>query len=137
MAALSVTLGGASVTFSLDEVKALASVAVPDGKIAGKKGASVATVLEAAKAKGLAGLAGPTSAVFAAFDGVQTSPVSAVDLPKGILAHSEADGTPLSRGGPLRLTYPAGVAIQKSVCKKEDGPAELKSVVRIELSPAQ
>ena len=74
------------------------------------------------------------SGVFVAFDGVATQPVAAAELGKGVLIHTEAGGAPLSRGGPLRLNYPSGVAIQPSVCKKEPGPAQLKSVIRLDLS---
>ena len=54
--------------------------------------------------------------VFKAADEVETAPISRQDLMRGFLVHSDEDGKPLAKGGPLRLAFPDGVAVQCAVC---------------------
>ena len=54
------------------------------------------------------------SGVFEAEDGATTDPIEMSELVQGTLLHSDASGAPLSQkqGGPLRVTFPEGVAVQ-------------------------
>ena len=58
---------------------------------------------------------------------------NARDTENAAQVHSTEAGDPLPRGGPLRLNYPAGVAVGLSVCGKEQKSPDLKGCVRLEL----
>ena len=70
--------------------------------------------------------------VFKAADGVATAPISRADLMKGFLVHSDEDGKPIAKGGPLRLAFPDGVAVQSAICGTAK-PPDLKDCVSLEL----
>lgn len=71
--------------------------------------------------------------VFTAVDGAKTLPISIADLKKGVLLHTNDKGEALRSGGPIRLWFPSGEALQVGVCGKLQSP-NLKGVVRFELS---
>lgn len=51
--------------------------------------------------------------------------------------HSQPDGSPLEAGGPLRAHFPAGVAVQDSICKGAPQPVSLKGLVQLVVSAGQ
>lgn len=66
------------------------------------------------------------SGVFTASDGVSSEPIVHDELIQGLILHSDPDGEPLQRGGPLRVWFPVDVAIQASPCGKASKSLELK-----------
>ena len=52
---------------------------------------------------------------FVAADGLRTEPISLADLRRGVLLHSNPDGSALTAGGALRLWFPAGAAVQQAL----------------------
>ena len=70
--------------------------------------------------------------VFTASDGLTCDPVSLADLSQGFIVHSGPAGEPLSSGGPLRVCFPPGVAVQTSKCGMT-GPVNVKGVVRLSI----
>eukprot|EP00966_Prymnesium_polylepis_P189591 4392997-Prymnesium_polylepis.1 len=72
--------------------------------VAGCSGVSISGLLGKATA-GIGVLAGDT----------ETDKIDYGDLAQGVLLHTGADGEPLdpAMGGPLRATFPAGVALQE------------------------
>ena len=69
-----------------------------------------------------------------AADGTKTEEIVLKELECGILVHSEATGDdlPASKGGPLRVVYPQGVAVQSAICGTPKA-VNLKGVVRLSL----
>ena len=114
--------------------KNLPQVSTPvGGKLAGCVGASVGALL--AKCVGECG--GGVSGVFTAEDGVSTEPIAMDELVQGVILHSaDAAGAPLpdKMGGPLRVCFPEGVAVQASPCGTGTKPVNLKSIVKLTLS---
>ena len=75
------------------------------------------------------------SGVFEAEDGARTEPIQMSELVQGTIVHSDPSGGPLphKQGGPLRVTFPEGVAVQASVCGTAK-PVNLKGALRLTLS---
>eukprot|EP00967_Tisochrysis_lutea_P102974 scaffold155268_cov42-Tisochrysis_lutea.AAC.3 len=71
-----------------------------------------------------------TTGIFYASDGVKSLPIPANELGEGVLIHTSRTGGPV-RGGPIRLRYPPGKAVQPSPCGKETVPLSLKGVVKL------
>jgi len=106
-------------------------------KLAGSSGWPVEALLETIAQSMDVQLDPASVGVFTASDGVQSEPISLADLVHGLILHSGPDGDPLSSGGPMRLWFPAGRAVQHSQCGSV-GPVNLKGVVRFSLSvPAE
>ena len=93
-------------------------------KLAGCVGTPVAALLP----KHITKLTHPCG-VFTASDGLMTEPITLTELAQGVIVHSTADGAPLpvSMGGPLRVWYPPGVAVQRSPCMTGEGPVNVKA----------
>ena len=72
-----------------------------------------------------------------ATDGVTTHPIAYPELVQGVIVHTapSGDALPQSLGGHFRVAFPAGVAVQDSVCGTPK-PVNLKGVCRLELSAA-
>ncbi|KAJ1445778.1 hypothetical protein M885DRAFT_625875 [Pelagophyceae sp. CCMP2097] len=118
--------GGRVASFGLAELKALPPVSVDSGKLEGYRGCAVSALLGGAEC---------STGVFCAGDGVCTDAVSSKDLGRGVIVYGDASGAGLEAGGPLRLWFPDGAALQKSVCGKlETAPANLKGVVQLALA---
>ena len=113
-------------------IKRLPSVPVPSGSKQGYLGASVPAVLAACPLNVVKASAVCAEGVFKAADGVETAPIARADLMKGFLVHSDEDGKPLAKGGPLRLAFPENVAVQSAICGTAK-PPDLKSCVSLEL----
>ena len=113
-------------------IKRLPSVPVPSGAKQGCLGASVPAVLAACPLNVVKASAVCAEGVFKAADGVATAPISRADLMKGFLVHSDEDGKPIAKGGPLRLAFPDGVAVQSAICGTAK-PPDLKDCVSLEL----
>ena len=92
-----------------------------DAKFKGYKGTRVAALLGAAKTG---------TGVFTAGDGMQTDPIAFDILQQGIVMHTDADGKPLTHGGPLRLWFPADAGLR---CSSGNNLA-VKDVRRFELT---
>ena len=132
----------ASVQSSINvTVKGLAKVesialddAVVGAKLAGCKGISVRTLLARVRPQ----MGNGVSGTFVAADGAATDPIDFDELVRGWLVHSDSTGSnlPASLGGPLRVVYPSGCAVQSSVCKTKTSPVNLKGAVRLELLSA-
>ena len=132
----------ASVQSSINvTVKGLAKVesialddAVVGKKLAGCKGISIRTLLARVRPQ----MGNGVSGTFVAADGAATEPIEFDELVRGWLVHSDSSGgdLPASLGGPLRVVYPSGCAIQSTVCKTKTSPVNLKGAVRLELSSA-
>ena len=105
-------------------IKRLPSLPVPSGSKQGYLGASVPAVLAACPLNVVKASAVCAEGVFRAADGVATAPISRADLMKGFLVHSDEDGKPIAKGGPLRLAFPDGVAVQSAICGTAKPPAE-------------
>ena len=80
----------------------------------GTPGGSISALLERVVGECGAGVSG----VFEAEDGARTEPIQMSELVQGTIVHSDPSGGPLphKQGGPLRVTFPEGVAVQASVC---------------------
>ena len=113
-------------------IKRLPSLPVPSGSKQGYLGASVPAVLAACPLNVVKASAVCAEGVFKAADGVATAPISRADLMKGFLVHSDEDGKPIAKGGPLRLAFPDGVAVQSAICGTAK-PPDLKDCVSLEL----
>ena len=112
-------------------------------RLAGCTGATISSVLSRA----LPGYARTiASGDFVASDGVQTDPIPLADLEQGVLVHSQAgrpsspafsvtNELPPKLGGPLRVVYPDGCAVQSAVCGTPK-PVNLKGVVKLQLHAA-
>ena len=133
MDGLTVTFAGASVQLTLTSITALETADVTDGKLAGFLGCNLSSVVDAARAAGLV-FNNTVGGKFVASDGVESGIVASAELGVGVVVYADADGAPLATGGPLRLVYPEGVAVQASVCGKNPGPLQLKMLVRLELA---
>jgi hypothetical protein len=90
------------------------------------KGVTVADVLQAVIGLEAEGATG----VFYSADGVKSQPIPAAELGDGVLVHTGPSGGPV-RGGPIRVRYPPGKAVQPSPCGKETVPLALKCVVKL------
>lgn len=90
------------------------------------KGVSVAEVLRSVVGREAEGASG----VFYANDGVKSQPIPAAELGEGVLVHTGPSGGAM-RGGPIRVRYPEGKAVQKSPCGNETMPLTLKGVVKL------
>ena len=115
-------------------------------RLAGCTGATIASVLGRAVPGYARSIA---SGDFVASDGVQTDPIPLADLVQGVLVHSQAgrpsspaadesavtNELPPKLGGPLRVVYPDGCAIQSAVCGTPK-PVNLKGVVKLQLHAA-
>lgn len=124
---------GKIASIAIDHItKSIAAVPVPSGTHQHCLGASVPAVLAACPLNVVKASAICVGGVFSAADGVATSPIAREDLMRGFLVHSDADGKPLAKGGPLRLAFPAGVAVQGAVCGSPK-PPDLKNCVSLEL----
>lgn len=113
--------------------KQLESTPTPvGGKLAGCAGTSIGALL--AKVVGECG--DGVSGVFEAEDGASTDPIAMHELVQGVILHSDSSGAPLpvNLGGPLRVVFPDGVAVQDSVCKTKQSPINLKMAVKLTLS---
>ena len=129
----------ASVSSSLNvSVKGLVKVeslilddALVGSKLSGAKGISVGTLLGRVRPQMGNGVCG----MFVASDGIATDPIAYNELVKGYIVHSDASGSELpgSLGGPLRVIFPSGCAVQNSVCGTPK-PVNLKGVIRLTLS---
>lgn len=120
----------------LDEIRSMGSHELPSGeagKLAGCLGWPVSSLLNVAADSLGEPLDPATVGIFTASDGLETEPISLSDLMCGIIIHSNPDGSPLIAGGPMRLWFPSGKAIQHNKCGT-DGPANLKGVIRLSLS---
>ena len=113
-------------------IKRLPALPVPSGAKQGCLGASVPAVLAACPLNVVKASAVCAEGVFKAADGVETAPISRQDLMRGFLVHSDEDGKPLAKGGPLRLAFPDGVAVQSAICGTAK-PPDLKNCVSLEL----
>lgn len=123
--------GGDSGLLSIDQLRALEPTqTVPSGKLAGCVGISVQGLLQRAGAP-----VGCPSGIFTAADGLATEPIAIDELTEGLLLHSDSAGDALPQGGPLRIWYPEGMAVQKSMCGST-GPVNVKGVVRLTLQEA-
>ena len=73
---------------------------------------------------------------FLAMDGVQSDEISMPDLGRGMIVHSDAAGADLPEdlGGPVRVVYPPGCAVQSAICGTPK-PVNLKKAVRLMLNP--
>lgn len=102
------------------------------GKLAGCVGASVGALL--AKVVGECG--DGVSGIFEAADGASTDPIAMHELVQGVVLHSDSSGAalPEKMGGPLRVVFPEGVAVQDSVCKTKQSSINLKMAVKLTLS---
>lgn len=89
-------------------------------------GVTVAEVLRSVVGREAEGASG----VFYATDGVKSKPIPADELGDGVLVHTGPSGGPV-RGGPIRVRYPPGKAVQPSPCGKETVPLALKGVVKL------
>jgi len=124
---------GKIASISIDHItKSIAAVPVPSGAHQHCLGASVPAVLAACPLNVVKASAICVGGVFRAADGVATLPIAREDLMRGFLVHSDADGRPLAKGGPLRLAFPACVAVQGAVCGSPK-PPDLKNCVSLEL----
>jgi len=104
---------------------------IAGSKLASCKAISVGTLLSRVRPN----LGNGVSGVFTAADGVSTDPISLDELVVGLIVHTDANGTtplPVSLGGPLRVCFPEGVAVQSSVCGTPK-PVNLKGMVKLEL----
>lgn len=70
-----------------------------------------------------------------ASDGAASERIDIDELVLGTIVHTAADGgdLPADLGGPLRVVFPAGVAVQSAICGTHK-PVNLKGCVRIELA---
>lgn len=104
--------------------------AVVGSKLHGCKGTSIGAIMSRLRPN----LGNGVSGVFTASDGVQTDPIELDQLVKGYILHTDASGAelPTSLGGPLRVIFPTGIAIQDSVCGTPK-PVNVKGVIRLEL----
>ena len=110
-------------------------VSDPDhAKLAGCAAVVIGTVLE--KFVGVDNLPALVGVLHAS-DGVATNPIHIDELCKGLLIRTDYSGEalPASQGGPLRIIFPKGIAVQSSVCGTPK-PINLKDVVKISLSHA-
>lgn len=104
------------------------------GKLEGCLATPISALLASVTNK--ATLAASATATFTAADTVCCDPIMQPDLLHGFLVHSTADGKndlPDGMGGPLRVVYPDGMAIQTSICGTPK-PVNLKNVVLMKLS---
>jgi len=110
----------------LEQLAALEQVAVPadDPKFSGYKGCSVQSLCGNAKSG--------TTGVFVASDGLTTVPIPLEVLVRGILMMSDAQGQPLTQGGPLRSWFPADAGL---VCGSGNN-LSVKDVRSLELTSA-
>ena len=113
--------------YSIDDLKAFETVTIVEegSKLAGHIGFSVHT---------LAGNFKNCSGVFTASDGMVTEPIQHSELIQGVIIHSTPGAEMLPRGGPLRVWFPKGVAVQKSPCGSGDKPVEMKFLRTLELT---
>ena len=120
-----------SVTVAAKGIRKLESSPVVGGKLEGCLGASISALL----AQVVGDCGDGVSGVFEAEDGAKTDPIEMSELMQGIIIHSDASGGLLSQkqGGPLRVTFPKGAAIQDSICGTAK-PVNLKFAVRLTLS---
>ena len=120
-----------SVTVAAKGIQKLESSPVVGGKLEGCLGASISALL----ARVVGDCGDGVSGVFEAEDGAKTDPIEMSELMQGIIIHSDASGGLLSQkqGGPLRVTFPKGAAIQDSICGTAK-PVNLKFAVRLTLS---
>ena len=122
-----------SISVSAKGLKTLESAPTPvSGKLAGCVGASVGALL--AKVVGECG--DGVSGIFEAADGASTNPIAMHELVQGVVLHSDPSGAALPEklGGPLRVVFPEGVAVQDSVCKTKQSSINLKMAVKLTLS---
>ena len=106
-----------------------------DASIAGSKlGGCKATSIGALIHRIRPNLGNGVSGVFTAADGVHSDPIQLEDLVKGFIVHTDASGAelPLALGGPLRIIFPAGVAVQAAICGTPKA-VNLKGAVKLEL----
>ena len=107
-------------------------VPVPSGKHREKHAVSVSAVLAMLPDTFFKATLDFKAGIFTAADRVQTKPIPKEEFLQGFLCFAEPNGKPLAAGGPLRLAYPDGVAVQCGPCGSK-APADLKNVVRLEL----
>lgn len=105
--------------------------AVAAKKLVGCKAISLQTLL----ARTRPNLGNGVSGVFSAADGIMTDPITLPELVQGFIVHSDSSGAelPSSLGGPLRVVFPEGVAVQSSVCGTHMSPVNVKNVIKLEL----
>ena len=120
-----------SVTVAAKGIQKLESSPVIGGKLEGCLGASVGALL----AKVVGDCGDGVSGVFEAEDGAKTDPIEMSELVQGTIIHSDASGGALTQkqGGPLRVSFPEGVAVQESMCGTAK-PVNIKFAVRLTLS---
>ena len=122
-----------SMTVSVKGMSKLESAALSEAdvgaKLAGCKAIGIGTLLGRVRPSMGNGISG----VFVASDGISTEPIAYEDLTQGWIIHSDASGGELTQGGPLRVVFPTGVAVQSSICGNPK-PVNLKGVVRLELA---
>jgi len=123
-----------NVAVAAKAIQTLESSRVAGGKLDGCLGAPISALLATA----LGGCGDGVSGVFEAEDGARSDPIEMSELVQGTIVHSDASGGPLSQeqGGPLRVTFPEGVAVQDSMCGTAK-PVNLKFVVKLTLSSAK
>jgi len=105
---------------------ALASIrAAPQRVISGDESAKLAGCAGAELGPLLPQLAedATLTGVLVASDGLVSAPITAGELCRGVLLHTDAGGTMLSS---LRAWFPPGVAVQPSPCGTHVGPLSLK-----------
>lgn len=110
--------------YSLDELKAFDVVTILEetSKLNGHKGFSVKHLLPGDD---------DCSGIFRAMDGLASQPIDRAELVQGLIIHSEPGGGPLQRGGPLRIWFPSGVAVQPTPCGTGNKPVEMKFVTTL------
>ena len=109
---------------SIDDLLALDRHVVPDSdaKFKGFSGCQVTAVLDDEAVGGMG--------IFVAGDGMHTDPIAFEIVVQGILMHTDAEGQPLSGGGPLRLWFPAEAGLRCS----SGNPLSVKDVRSLTLS---
>ena len=119
------------VSRSITVAAKLESSPVVGGKLEGFLGASISALL----ARVVGDCGDGVSGVFEAEDGAKTDPIEMSELVQGTIIHSDSSGGPLlqKQGGPLRVSFPEGVAVQESMCGTAK-PINLKFAVRLTLS---
>ena len=98
---MEVVTGNSSQRLSLEQIVAFDTQRVPetDNKFGGFSGCGVRALLADGAESG--------AGVFIAADGMTTESIAFDILAQGILLHTDAQGQPLPRGGPLRAWFPA------------------------------
>ena len=128
---------GSGFTRSLQDLQQVASNQLTEaqvgGKLAGCHGVTVGTLF--ASLHHGEKMSRYVKGTFKAADGVETEDIPSKELAQGLIIHSDTSGTeelPAALGGPVRVVYPPGVAVQSAICGTPK-PVNLKGVVRLNL----